>query len=117
MFILELFIASLILWVFFIVFSNTKKYTDRKYNPVIQAFAHLFSVILGIGNIIFNHTYAPIVFWFVRPPWALNALMLTSRLKYILQAEPENSWRWKLAYFVCRRLIEPWDYNHCALGK
>lgn len=40
----------------------------------------------------------------------------TSRLKHYLRAQPE-SWRGKLALFMCKYMVEPWDFNHCGLNK
>ena len=40
----------------------------------------------------------------------------TERLQHILKEEPVESWRWQHAYWICRYLISPWDFNHCGLG-
>ena len=111
--IIDLFIASVILWLAWIVFANTRHYIGKDYAPPIQAIAHLFSVIFLVLDVAFNFTYATVLFMqlpsFKRPT-------LTQRMKRILRDEPIN-WRWKLADFVCRRMVEPWDFNHCGLRE
>ena len=111
MLMINIFIASVILWSGFIVFANTREYIKGDYIPPIQAVAHLIGIVFGIFDVVFNVTYGSIVFmqW---PHW--KRLTLTARLKYILHYQ-KMGWRWKLADKVCRRLIEPWDPNHCGL--
>ena len=41
---------------------------------------------------------------------------LSERLRRILLNERERTWRWKHGYFICRKFISPWDYNHCRVG-
>lgn len=40
--------------------------------------------------------------------------MLTQRLKKYIKEQPET-WRGKVSIFVCKYMIEPWDWNHCGL--
>lgn len=112
MIILEIFVASIFLWLFFIAMANVQKYRGKGYNPVVQALAHLFTFVFAVFDIVLNIVYGSIVFMQL-PHW--KRLTLTARLKYILYKQ-EMGWRWKLADFVCRRMIEPWDYNHCGLA-
>ncbi len=44
---------------------------------------------------------------------------LTEALRYILHGNEfmRYEWRWKLAYFICRYLIEPFDRDHCKINK
>jgi len=111
--IIEIFIASIFLWLFFIVMANIQKYRGKEYNPVVQAFAHLFTFLFVIFDVVFNVIYGTIVFMQL-PHW--KRLTLTARLKYIL-FEPIHGWRWALAIFFCTKMIEPWDYNHCGLSE
>ena len=44
----------------------------------------------------------------------------TERCSRHLHAEwsrPSKTWRFKLAWFICHYMLEPWDYNHCGLAK
>lgn len=108
--IINLFIYSIILWLFFIAVSNISKYRDRKYPPVIQAIAHLLTVLFIVFDVIFNVIYGSIVF--IQLPH-IKRLTLTARLKYTLKTE--DGWRLKLALFICRKMVEPFDWGHCNL--
>lgn len=38
---------------------------------------------------------------------------LTERMRHLLITD--DGWRFKLAFFMCKYLVEPWDPNHCGL--
>lgn len=108
---MNIFIASIVLWLFFIVTTSVQKFRVKGNHPIIQAIANFISFFFVIFDVIFNVTYGSIAFL----QWPhYKRLTLTARLKYIL-TEPVHGWRWALALFVCTKMIEPWDYNHCGL--
>lgn len=112
--IIDFIVASLALWVFWIATANTvsahrrRNYTGFK----LKALKGLVYTFIAV-DVVFNVTYGTIVFQ--RLP-TLKTLTLTDRLKDILHEQP-YSWRWEVAHFVCRRMISPWDWNHCGLDS
>lgn len=98
------------LWFLFINVMTWKKYQD-KIPKVIQYPLYAIAGIGYIVDVLFNWFYGTAIF--LQLP---KQLTLTKRLRLILITEnPETSWRFKIAYFMCTKLIEPWDYNHCGL--
>ena len=107
------FIYSLLLWLFFIATANVVKYTSKQTPMIKRAPATVFTLLFIVGDVIFNVTYGSIVF--LQLPH-YKRLTLTERLKYNLVVY-SDSWRGKLSYWICRRLVEPWDQHHCGLRK
>jgi len=109
---LAMFIASMFaLWLFFVNVMTWKHYEERipKFiKPVLYGIA----VAGYLFDIVFNVIYGTIIF--LRVPH-YHRLTLSARLAHILVVETPSSWRWKLAYVFCTKLIEPWDPNHCGL--
>lgn len=107
----DLLIFSFILWLMFIpvanVYEKAKHWTGLK-KAVSYGYLWLFITI----DIIYNYIYGSILFL---EPASKERATLTARLKHYLTTEPD-SWRGKLSYFICARLIEPWDQGHCALS-
>jgi hypothetical protein len=115
MIMLDIFIASLILWLLWIATGNLvnahrrRNYTGLKLK-LTKAWVYFFVAI----DVLFNVTYGTIVF--MQLP-AMSRLTLTHRLRYILlESNAPMDWRFKLADFICRRMVSPWDPNHCGLG-
>jgi len=108
---MSLLIASLLLWVFFIAAAKVKGDATRlnQLNPIEQLFVFIFVVF----DVIYNVVYGTILFLQL-PPFGKGEKTLTFRLKTILRKEPD-SWRGKLALFMCKYMIEPWDVGHCSL--
>lgn len=71
--------------------------------------------IVAIGlvvDVLFNLVYGTIMFM----QWpSYKRLTLTARLKHIIDFQPKDSRRFKLAIFLCKYLIEPWDAGHCRI--
>jgi len=104
--------ATLFLWMFFIVAANFKeKYEAKlldKYNVWLgKTIITLFVIFDAFYNIFF----ATILFLDLPK---VERLLLTARLKYYLKTE-SDSWRGKLAMFMCKYMIEPWHRGHCNL--
>ena len=113
MILLSIFIATLFVWLFFIATANLvnnsfPNATGLKRNAILGV-KYLFIIC----NVIYNVTYGSLVF--MQLPHK-DRLMITLRLIYILETMNQDTWRWKLAYFFCRYLIEPWDWNHCKIA-
>jgi len=115
--ILDIFIATVILWLFFIAVATVKnKFFDKNHPFVLKVPMYLFGLIFLISDVAYNYTYGSIAFW----EFADNKRKtLTARLKHILHSGlyDREEWRFRLALFMCKRMIEPWDYEHCALSK
>lgn len=113
----ELFLATMLLWVFFIAVATLKnKLFDKEAHILVRIPFYLIGAIFLVFDIYFNKTYGMILFWEFGH-W--KDLTLTSRLKRILHEEPypRDSWRFKLAKFMCYKMVEPWDPDHCSLSK
>lgn len=109
--ILEGIAAFFVLWIIFINFMWAERNLHR-----IPKWLHIpikiFGAIGYLYDVFFNFTWGILMFMqlpeFHRPT-------LSQRMKKILITEKQTSWRFKLAFFVCRKLVEPWDPNHCGL--
>ena len=110
----QIFAASIILWIMFIIFANFKEHLRHDHAPPIEAVMLLFTFIFGVVDVIFNVVYGSIVF--LQFPH-YKRLTLTARMRYILLERGEYDWRFRLADVICRRLVEPWDWNHCGLAE
>ena len=76
-----------------------------------------------LADVLFNIVYGTIMFW-QKPRFHENmnihTVTFTHRLKRILRGqthiEPED-FRFKMAHWICKYLLEPWDPGHCGLEK
>lgn len=76
-----------------------------------------------IGDVLFNIVFG--TFIFLQAPDFSGAHIkfmptLTERLRDIIFDEwltTNKSYRYRLAVFTCKYLLEPWDYGHCNLGR
>lgn len=89
--------------------NNSYDHAKGLKRKILIAYAAMFIII----DVIYNYTYGAMLFI----EFADNdRKTLTARLKHYLRTQPET-WRGKLAFFMCRYMIEPWDWNHCGLSK
>ncbi len=86
-----------------------KQQADRLPKPIYYAL-YIFGYGVFMCDILWNITFGSVLF--LQLPHK-KQLTLTYRMKYILITN--DGWRFGLAYFICRRLVEPWDWNHCGL--
>lgn len=117
MLILETIIATLALWLLFIPVATLKnKVLDRYDHLVVKLALYPIGAAFWLVDVIFNKTYGCILFWELGE---LGDLTLTSRLRHILLSGKydRHSWRFQLARFMCHRMIEPWDPDHCSLSR
>jgi len=85
----------------------------EKHNVFEQSLMYFYSFFFIAIDVFYNYTFGTLFFWQL-PDWKHKTL--SERLRKILAEEPEESKRWKLAYWVCRYFISPWDFNHCRAG-
>lgn len=106
--------SSAILFIMWIMLTEAaEKIRSKKWPSFLKPFVYLFGVCFLIMDVFFNFTTATIIFL----QWpTLDEATLSERLRLILATQPTTSWRWKLAHLICRKLISPWDYNHCRMG-
>ena len=99
-----------------VLFANVmtlKKHQHRIPKYAQYALAPIWLPMLVIGYIVdvaFNIIYGTVLFMELPRHWTLS-----ERLREILIVEKPYTYKWKLAYFFCHYLIEPWDKNHCGL--
>jgi len=109
--------ALFVLWVFFVNIMwlkhvGQKRYTTGWKKVVFYMIGYPFAFAGFIWDIIFNITYGTLMF--LQLP-ELRRLTLSARMSNIIVTEDKDSWRWKLAWWICHKLVEPWDRNHCGL--
>lgn len=107
-------IATLDLWFWFaITVMVANGATSRsELNSFQRAFVNFFLV----RDAIYNYTAGTILFW----EFADNdRKTLTARVTHILHSGLyyEDEWRFKLALFICKYMIEPIHFGHCALSR
>lgn len=96
---------SLVFWILFV--SIMTLYKRRK--QLIAGF--LFYTLLPIGfmiDVVYNVTLGSLIFWELPHELTLSQRM-TRHIK------EDDGWRKKVATWICSKLVEPWDYNHCHL--
>lgn len=106
-FIIYAVVSMFILWFFFINVMTWKKY-ESKIPNWIKPILKLIAIIGIVWDFLFNITFATVIF--LELP---KETMLTFRMQRILLTD--DGWRFKVARFICRYLVEPWDPNHCGL--
>ena len=123
------FVSLFVLWVMYINVMLLKNNYDNIPKPIIYLAAP-FAAVGYIGDILFSIIYGTI--WFLEWPYFKlddkdptranwhNRLTFTHRLKRILRGqtdiEPED-FRFKTALFICKKMLEPWDPDHCGLQR
>lgn len=110
------FVALIILWVLFINVMWLK-YNKEKIPKILHKPLYAIAFVGLIYDILFNLIFGTVLFWelpvFKDKRGKFHIPPLTSRMRRILISG--QGWRWGLAYFLCRYVVEPWDPNHCGL--
>lgn len=110
-FILYGIVGFFVLWFFFINVMTWRKY-EAKIPKIIKPLLYVLAAVGYVIDVIFNIVYGSVMF--LELP---KQLTLSERLSEILRRK-SRGYKYKLAYFLCSKMIEPWDYNHCGLkGK
>jgi hypothetical protein len=103
-----------IFWVFFVaVMAIYRQYLAKKLTAV-EKFLGLPVVIIGAALDIFcEYTIATVIFLDVPP---LKELYVTRRLIRYIKTEPKTEWRYKLAYWICHKMLDNFDPTgqHCT---
>lgn len=102
-------ISFFFLWFLFINAMTWKKYKEKIPKPLLLILYPIVAVGY-IGDILFNIIFGTVLFLEL-PHY--KRLTLTARMQRLLITD--GGWRFKIAYFICRKLLEPWDPNHCGL--
>lgn len=112
------------LWVLFanlITIQNKFMGTAHKY--VVFVFKYFVAFPFIILDVLFNIVYGTIMFLELPNFKTAHYRYLptfTERLADRLELEwfnEQKSWRWYLSKFICKYMLEPWDYNHCGLAS
>lgn len=109
-----IFVASFVLWVLYVWVMVWKAKAER--DPKRKWLAYLLgypAAMIGIViDVAYNLTIACLIFWD-----SPRELTLTSRLQRYIQQKVGygrlDVYRFRLAYWICRRLLHPWDGDHC----
>ncbi len=75
--------------------------------------SYLWGIAFVFIDVIVNYT--SMTYAFLQLPDE-NRKTVTARLKHYIHDHP-GTVRARLALWMCRYLIEPWDYDHCALSR
>jgi len=113
--------ASIILFVLWVITADVflpryrKARAGKEYHPVKQAIILAWTFWFVVVDIVYNIVFGGLIFW--QSPIGYG-WTLSQRLRHILTSGDYDveSWRWQLAWWLCRYLISPWDYNHCRIG-
>ncbi len=110
--IINLFLASILFWISFITIM--KIVGDANEKEDLNTIQLVSVVIFLVIDVFFNIFYGSIIFFQI---FNKDQPTLTSRLKNILlSGDFDETWRYSLALFMCKRMISPWDANHCGMG-
>jgi len=108
-------IATVVLWIAFIAITKIVDDKDHSWNDLdlVEKMAVFVFIVM---DVLYNFTYGTLLFM----EWpSLNRKTLTARLKDILSRDDteflDEFYRKPLAKFMCKYMIEPWDFGHCAL--
>lgn len=108
-YLITLLLLPYLMWILFVLAKIMEKHITH-FPRGIYFLANGYIYFVNIYNVVFNFTYATILFLelprFHRPTFS-------ERLIHILSYD--DGWRFKFAYWIAYYLIEPWDYNHCNL--
>jgi hypothetical protein len=115
-------LSAVILWAYFVVVMYLKKKHDDGKIPKWLYYIIVPFVAVGyLLDVAFNIVFGTMMFRQLpkfkeakRPYFPT----LSQRLYEILNGErgiPKDSFRWKMAFYICKYGIEPWDKNHCGL--
>lgn len=102
-------VSFFILLAFFANIMTFKKKAD-KLPKLIYYFLYVIGYAVFICDILWNIIFGSVLF-FELP--SKKRLTLTARMKHLILFD--EGWRFKVAYFICRYIVEPWDWNHCGL--
>lgn len=92
--------------------DKQKRYAKNKWQWwAITVPGYLLLIVGYPYDVLYNLTYGTICFWQFprRGEWTF-----TARLQRCVHLA---TWRGQLARFVCRYLVEPWDADHCGMGR
>ncbi len=110
---MNILIASLILWLFWIFFARMYK---SLFSPDMNIVEKI--ILYGIGylflavDIAYNITYGSILFLQLPSKYRLT---FSERLRYTLQND--TGWRYRLARAICLYLVDPHQPGHCRVGE
>lgn len=115
-------IFFVVLW---LTYANLMIIYHKFYHKMPKGIRNILLYGLGvpfiIADVIFNIIYGSILF--LELPNFKNTHFkfmptFTERCSRHLHNEWERqdkSWRYRIAYFLCHYLLEPWDPNHCGM--
>lgn len=108
-----MFITTLLLWLAYI--ATMKMIGDIRNIKKLVWYKRL-GVYAFVAFDVF-HNYFIASFMFFEPP-DKGRPTLSERLRWILYREPVGNidiyWRKPLAKFMCKYMVEPWDFGHCS---
>jgi len=100
---------SIVFWVLFIIFANLKaRVLPKVKDTILSAPVFMFFILFSGFDIAYNMTYGSIIF--LQLP--IHGFTFSERLRWILKND--KGWRYKLATFICHKMIEPWLPKHCV---
>ena len=113
---IDILLSTLYLWIFFIFVSRFIWYADKvggrsNVPKPIRMVAYPIIALFIAMDIAYNYTYGALLFL---EPANSGRKLFTARLKHYIKYS-RNTWRGSLAVWMCKHMIEPWDFNHCGL--
>ena len=114
---MSILLATLVLWIGFIAITKIVDEKDEEWSD-LDLFEKVAVTVFIVGDVVYNFTYGTVVFLEFG---SLKRKTLTARLKEIVTRQDneflDQYWRKPIAMFMCKYMIEPWDFGHCALHR
>lgn len=103
---------TVVCWFVYMLVMRMKKHREvilEEYGKGIYTLLYIFIVIPALLlDVYYNIIWGTLLF--LDPP---RELLLTSRLKRYRMTAKTAHWRWKIATFICVKMLNPFDADHC----
>ena len=102
-------------WILFILLMWVKKHRDNKLTYLFVP----FGIIGWLSDVTFNIVYGTIMFQqlpYFHRGMNIHHITLTHRIKRIFRGQTQifnTHKRYKMAQFICKYMLEPFDAGHC----
>lgn len=109
--------STLILWISFIALTKIVDMAKDEWET-INWLKKLAVIAFVIIDVLHNYTAGAIIFMELA---SNDRKTLTARMREVLKRDNteflDQCWRKPIATFICKYMVEPWDFGHCGLGE
>lgn len=108
-------ITTLLLWLAYI--ATMKMIGDIRDIKALPMYKRIGVYSFLVVDVLHNFLVAPFIFI---ESAEISRATLSERLRWILYRKStgdlDKYWRKPIARFMCKYMVEPWDFGHCAYG-